>query len=426
MAYRLCGIAAALVLAASPTPVPGPGAAQPTAVETPAAVPCPVNPAAAKVRVPPNTLPPAPPADPAAPVIGGPAMGTTGLAVPSGAAPLPANLAAHAWLVADLDTGEVLGACAPHVRYPPASVQKLLLVATVMPRLDPNQAVQVTQADLDFEPGSSAVGLVVGGTYPVSTLWLGLLLQSGTDAAQVLARVGGGADGVPGTLRDMNDLAYRLGARDTHAVTPSGLDGPGQFTSAYDLALIFREDFGLTDFRRYTLTQSAAMPAQPAQKAKGFQFQNDNQLIFDYPGALGGKNGFTDAARHTYVGAAERNGHRLVVTIMDAEAVPQRTWLQGAGLLDWGFAVDGRGSVGHLVRPGELDPPSPSAARPVARRPPPAGSSLLTGSGGLPLGAAVTVPVAGLVAAALLVRRRARRRRGSSRHRYVSGGPTPP
>src|SRR4029450_9699233 len=135
------------------------------------------------------------------------------------------------------------------------------------------------------------------------------------------------------------------GAFQTHAVTPSGLDGPGQFTSAYDLALIARVCFDNPDFRRYALTKRAQMPAQKALKKGGFQFQNENKLIFNYPGALGGKTGFTQLARHSYVGAAQRNGRRLVVTLLGAEARPLRGWQQGAALLDWGFSLPAEDSV---------------------------------------------------------------------------------
>src|SRR6185295_14851138 len=123
----------------------------------------------------------------------------------------------------DLDTGAVLAACAPHALAAPASVQKLLLAATIMDSLDPERVVTVTGADLNYEPGSSAVGLVTHGRYSVNTLWLGLLLNSGNDAANVLARVGD-RGGVAGTLAAMNARARGLGALDTHAVTPSGLD----------------------------------------------------------------------------------------------------------------------------------------------------------------------------------------------------------
>ncbi|MDT5037435.1 MAG: hypothetical protein QOE03_2620 [Micromonosporaceae bacterium] len=327
-----------------------PGTGPSAAAARPAFVPCPQP---AKVDRKPRPSPP--PRDRTGPVVGGDGLATAGLIAPAGAPSPPGNLTATSWLVADLGTGAVLGACGPHEQSPPASVQKLLLAATVMAKVDPTQVVQVNQADLDFERGSSAVGLLLGGRYPVETLWLGLLLNSGNDAANVLARVGGGDAGVPGTLAAMNGEARHLGALDTHAVTPSGLDGPGQFTSAYDLALISRVDFARSDFSRYTATERAQIPAQPPQDPKGFQIQNENTLLFQYPGALGGKTGFTDLARHTYVGVAERNGRRLVVTLLGAEAVPLRGWQQGAELLDWGFSVPAGASVGRLVEPGETE-----------------------------------------------------------------------
>jgi serine-type D-Ala-D-Ala carboxypeptidase (penicillin-binding protein 5/6) len=334
--------------------------ARPAAASPPAYVKCPV----ANVQPPANRPPrPSPPPHEQSSV-GGEGLATTGLTVPPGTPPVPGGkLSATSWLVADMGTGEVLGACGPHEYGTPASVQKLLLAATVLPKLDAEQAVTVTRSDLDIEPGSSSVGLVVGGKYPVATLWMGLLLQSGNDAANVLARLGGGQAGVKGGVAAMNAEARRLGAFETHAVTPSGLDGRGQFTSAYDLALIARACFSLPDFGKYDTTMRTQMPAQP--HAKGFQIQNENLLLTQYKGALGGKTGFTNLARHTYVGAAQRNGRRLVVTLLGAEAQPVRGWQQGAALLDWGFSVPKGASVGHLVTPEEVAQaasPAPLAA----------------------------------------------------------------
>jgi D-alanyl-D-alanine carboxypeptidase (penicillin-binding protein 5/6) len=265
------------------------------------------------------------------------------------------KLTAKSWLVADLDTGAVLGACGPHEYGAPASVQKLLLAAAVLPKLDPKQVVKITSEDLNFEPGSSAVGLLKDGEYSVETLWLGLFLNSGNDAANVLARLGGGASGVAGTMAAMNAEARRLGALDTHAETPSGLDGPAQVTSVYDLALIARALFAREDFRRYVTTRKTDIPPQPPKDKRGFQIQNDNRLLYEYPGALGGKTGFTDIARHTYVGAAQRDGRRLVVALLGAERRPLQGWQQGAALLDWGFGLPDETSVGHLVAPGEAE-----------------------------------------------------------------------
>jgi D-alanyl-D-alanine carboxypeptidase (penicillin-binding protein 5/6) len=382
-------------------------------------VPCPkpnVKPPAGR---PPRPVPPKD--DPVLRAVGGDALATGGLVVPSGA-PAPPAVTATSWLVADMDTGEVLGGCGPHVYGTPASVQKLLLAATAMPKLSPKTVATITQSDVDIEPGSSAVGLVRGGKYTVSTLWLGLLLNSGNDAANTLARLAGGRGGVPTTVAAMNAEAKRLGAYQTHAVTPSGLDGPGQFTSAYDLALIARVCFDRADFRNYALTRSAQVPAQRTLKKGGFQIQNENKLIYNYPGALGGKTGFTNLARHSYVGGAQRSGRRLVVTLLGAEANPLRGWQQGAALLDWGFALPKDASVGKLIDPDSPDPQgtatTESAAVPPADKRPdktaataarPASTHLLS------LGAAAAVALV-LAGTPLLLLATQRRRRRVRRH----------
>ncbi|MET7971289.1 serine hydrolase [Micromonospora sp. NPDC005305] len=417
---RARALAATTVLALLVTGAPAPAHAAPPVTAAPAAAPCPRLPAP-KVTRPPRPTPPPP--VPEEQAIGGDALATAGLVAAPGS-PAPPAVTATTWLVADLDTGAVLGACGPHEYGIPASTQKLLLAATLLNRLDPKQVATATRADLDIERGSSAVGLLVGGRYPVETLWLGLLLQSGNDAANMLARLGAGS--ARAGVAEMNAEAHRLGARQTHAATPSGLDGPGQFTSAYDLALIARACFADARFRQYALTERTQIPAQPALKKGGFQIQNENQLIYRYPGALGGKTGFTELARHSYVGAAQRGGRRLVVTLLGAESRPVRGWQQGAQLLDWGFSLPRDASVGRLVDPGELDAErvapsgSPAAARPTP--PPewrgPAGTALRRMADG---DWQVIVPAAGLLAlivggfAAVLVARRGRSHRAGRR-----------
>ncbi|MFF5074493.1 D-alanyl-D-alanine carboxypeptidase family protein [Micromonospora olivasterospora] len=298
--------------------------------------------------VPPPTAPAPPPVDPADGAVGGEALATAGLVIPAGAPNAPA-VTATSWLVADLNSGVVLGGCGPHERRTPASVQKLLLAAALMPRLDPNQVVEATRADLeDLDSASSLMGVVPGGRYSVESLWLGLLLRSGNDAANVLARVGGGTAGRQGGVQAMNDEARRLHANQTHAATPSGLDGPGQYTSAYDLALIARATFAREDFRRYVATRAAQVSTQLP-----FEIRNENTLLDSYPGMLGGKTGFTDLARQTYVGVAERDGRRLVVALLGAETAPLGSLGEALALLNWGFALPADASVGRLVAPGE-------------------------------------------------------------------------
>ena len=145
----------------------------------------------------------------------------------------------------------------------------------------------------------------------------------------------------------MNATANALGALDTRAATVSGLDGPGQSTSAYDLALFAKADMATPLFPEIVSSVDVRVPAADGE---GYIAANDNQLLYQYPGALGGKTGFTDDAGNTYVGMAGQNGRRLVVTMMHGTQQPRRQWMQGASLLDWGFALPATTPpVGKLV-----------------------------------------------------------------------------
>jgi D-alanyl-D-alanine carboxypeptidase (penicillin-binding protein 5/6) len=355
------------------------------------------------------------------PVVGGEALGTDGLVGPPGSPPLPTSLAATSWLVADLDTGEVLAACGAHRYGIPASVQKVLLSATVLPKLDPKTLVEITDEDVNGwgqDANASSIWMRPGEVYPVQELFLGLLLRSGNDAANALARAAGGSRGVAGTIADMNALAHGLGAWDTHAATPSGLDpyqlpaglqDQDQVTSAYDLALIFREAFKYKDFRDYLMTPSVHLDAQPQTGREARQYETLVKFNQTYPDAIGGKTGYTELARHSFVGARQRDGRRLVASVLGAEKIPadNNGFKQAGALLDWAFTLPRGAPVGRLVAPGEADAL-------VATKTPPRGpvvvvpsngsrpSSLLLTAGG----AAALAVLIGATSAGLIWRRR--------------------
>lgn len=310
----------------------------------------------------PGTALPAPMPVPEQPV-GGPRMGECGLVLPDGAPPPPAGISAMSWLLADVDSGEVLAAWDPHARHRPASTIKLLTALVVADELPPDRVVVATQADADQE--GSRVGLGPGGRYTVRQLLLGLLLVSGNDAAHALAEQLGGT-GV--TVQKMNQLAARLGARDTRAATPSGLDGPGMSASAYDLALVFRQVLHRPLLAELLATQQAEFPGYDGRP--GFVVSNDNKLLRSYPGALGGKTGFTDDARHTQVDAAQRGGRRLMVVLMRGEQRPVPMAEQAARLLDYGFSLPLARPVGRLVNEGELPETLPGPDAVVPSSPP--------------------------------------------------------
>lgn len=262
--------------------------------------------------------------------------------VPAGAAPIPEG-PAEAWVVADLDSGEVLAARNEFGRYAPASTIKVLLALTVLDELPLDATVVANVPDTVVE--CNCAGVAPGQTYTTRQLLEGLLLVSGNDAANTLATMLGGRDAA---IAKMNAKAVEVGATATTAGSPSGLDGPGidVWTTPHDLAVIFRAALAHPVFAEITAAPTALFPSKTGERV----LVNQDEMLARYPGMLGGKTGFTDLARKTFVGAAQRDGRRLVVVLMHGlikEGGPTY-WDQASALLDWGFA-QGRGAgVGAL------------------------------------------------------------------------------
>ncbi|HEY7597832.1 MAG TPA: serine hydrolase [Actinophytocola sp.] len=276
--------------------------------------------------------------------VGGPQMGNCGIIRPPDAPTPPGGISAATWAITDLDSGDVLAAKDPHARERPASLIKSLLAIVVIKELRPDMKVRGTQEDANQE--GTKVGVGPGGVYTVDQLLHALIMRSGNDAAWALARTLGGEDAA---LEKMNALAQELGALDTRAATPSGLDGPGMTTSSYDQSLIFRAAMKYDEYADAASTESIQFPGYKGHP--GFQVNNDNKLLGVYPGFLGGKTGFTDDARHTYVGGADHDGKRLAVVLLRGERNPGPLAEQASKLLDYGFKLAAKGvkPVGELV-----------------------------------------------------------------------------
>ena len=231
---------------------------------------------------------------------------------------------AKAWLLADLDSGAVLASKDPHGSYAPASTIKVLLAMVVLDHLSPDNFARANQSHTQVE--CSCVGLVPGQPYTTRQLLEALLMVSGNDAANMLADMLGGQRVA---VAAMNRKAASLGARSTRAASPSGLDGPGweSVTTPHDLAMIFRAAL--------TYPMIAHVLRQPSARFPGKTLAAQNELLSRYPGDLGGKTGYTNLARKTYVGAAQRGTRRLVVVQMYGSG---DLYGQAVALLDWGFS----------------------------------------------------------------------------------------
>ena len=250
---------------------------------------------------------------------------------------------ATAWIVADLDSGEILAGRNENNRSGPASTIKTLLAQVVVDEVPLDATVVADAADTRVE--CNCAGVAPGKTYTARQLLDGLLLVSGNDAANTLARMLGGAESA---VDKMNAKAALLGAYGTNVGSPSGIDAPGMamWSTPHDLAVIFRSAMSYPVFAEITAQHSAVFPTKTGEKV----LVNQDDMMARYPGMLGGKTGYTDLARKTFVGAAQRNGRRLVVAMMYGlvrEGGPSY-WDQAATLLDWGFAQDRSAAVGTL------------------------------------------------------------------------------
>ena len=301
---------------------------------------------------------------PVAQAVGGPQLAANGVVVnyPSRSAPRLPGVAASAFVVADAGTGQVLAAKDPHGWYRPASTLKVLTAVALIPLLNPDATVVASKQATSTVP--NVVGLVTGRAYQVSDLFTALLTISANDAAIAVTQATGSfGEG----MSLINAEARHLQADDTVAVDPNGLDAPGQHISAYDLALIARQALKLPAFLKYDQTMSARFVVA---RRKAVQLYNQNSLLTTYPGAVGGKIGWTSAAGATYVGMATRHGVTLIVTLLHCPALTEIA--SAEKLLNWGFAADGKVSpVGTLV--GPLLPPS---ASPAAAASPPSRADL--------------------------------------------------
>ncbi|HEY2578311.1 MAG TPA: D-alanyl-D-alanine carboxypeptidase [Streptosporangiaceae bacterium] len=299
-------------------------------------------------------------AGPASSSTGDSAQGGSQLASPGVVVNYPAgkllklpNVKAGAFVVANADTGQVLAAKDAHGWYRPASTLKVLTAITLIPLLDPDATTVASKQAAGTEPND--VGLIAGRSYKIASLFTALLTISANDAAVALAQATGSFSK---GMALINDEARELQADDTVAVEPNGLDAPGQRTSAYDEALFARRALQIPAFLAYDRTLAARFERKPK---KWVTLVNQNLMLTDYSGDIGGKLGWTSAAGATYMGMAKRNGVTLIVTLLHCP--PLTEFKSAAKLLNWGFAVNDKVKpVGTLA--GPLPPPAPHTPKP--------------------------------------------------------------
>lgn len=261
------------------------------------------------------------------------------------------EVAARAWALVDLESGEYLAGERADVRLPMASTTKVMtgLVAFEMiaeDRADLEEEVIVSAEAASYAiPAYSNVGLFAGDTLSVRELLMATLISSGDDAAYALAEHLGGGGGEAGVARFvamMNEKAEEMGLRDTRFENPVGFDAEGHYTTAGELARTTLEAYGHPGFAE---TVGLAMTSITTADRE-IPLQNTNELLYYYAPAIGVKTGTTPAAGPSLVSAALSGDESYVAVVLDDED----RFNDSAEALEYGFAAHDRREV---IREGE-------------------------------------------------------------------------
>jgi D-alanyl-D-alanine carboxypeptidase len=258
-------------------------------------------------------------------------------------------VSARAAVLLDAGSGAVLYGKNADERMQPASLTKMMtaLVAVERGRLDQ----RITATDHVYvEP--VVIGMDPGETLSLDDLLYGLLVWSGNDAGVAIAE--GLAGTMPRFAEWMNARAASLGLRNSHFITPHGLDVPGHYSTAEDLAHLLAALMREPVLAKMVGTREYTIPGPPLYK-----FRNSNPLLGAYEGVDGGKTGLTDGCGRCLAVTAVRGGHRVVAVVLDSRDIARDARI----LLDFAFSnYDWLPVPGGVSRPARAAEEPPGAA----------------------------------------------------------------
>ena len=260
---------------------------------------------------------------------GGAALAATAVSVPPAAVP-PPTIAAKAYILVDVLSGETLAAQNADEPREPASLTKLMTAYLTFGALRDKQITpsqMVTVSERAWRAEGSRMFIEPKKAVSVDELLRGEIVQSGNDAAVALAETVAGSE--PAFVERMNSEAARLGMKNTHFVNATGLSTPQQASTAADLALIAAAI--IRDFPEY----------YPLYSIKEYRYNkitqsNRNRLLWTDPYVDGMKTGFTDAAGYCLVASAKRGPRRLLSVVLGAPSDAARA-SESQKLLNYGF-----------------------------------------------------------------------------------------
>ncbi len=238
------------------------------------------------------------------------------------------DLSVPAGVLSTMD-GRELWARNPDSRRAMASTTKIMTAVVVLERVGLDSIVTVDRPAAKV--GESTMGLITGEKLSVGEILKGVLVQSGNDAATMIAEAVGGSE--QDFVAMMNAKAAQLDLVNTAYVNPHGLDAPGHYTTAGDLTVLARYAMHDPTFRELVGLKTVKVRSDRYTHV----LTSHNIMLKTYKGAEGIKTGWTDDAGYCIVVAAKRGEVEFVGTIMGAASEGDRA-KQAKVLLDWGFA----------------------------------------------------------------------------------------
>ena len=234
----------------------------------------------------------------------------------------------------DMDSGRVLWG--KNEEKPLAMASTTKIMTAILALENGNKGDMVTVSKRAAAAPKVNINLTAGEEVSLENLLYALMLKSANDSAIAIAEHIGGT--VEGFAYMMNEKAIDIGAYDTVFVTPNGLDEGEHHSTARDMALIAAYALRNKDFCDIINTPQVSFTS--ADGKKHYDIVNKNRLLREYKGAFGVKTGFTGKAGHCFVGAAERDGVRLVSCVLASgwgTAGKEYKWSDTKTILDYGF-----------------------------------------------------------------------------------------
>jgi serine-type D-Ala-D-Ala carboxypeptidase (penicillin-binding protein 5/6) len=253
----------------------------------------------------------------------------------------PGGVTAKEGILVDATTGQVLWARNANVPRPIASITKVMTALVILQDGGLNREITVPKSVVGYvaKYGAEAAGLVPGQTYTTDELLHIMLVMSAADAAYTLANVYG--PGLPAFIAKMNVEASNLGLTGTHFTSPDGLPYPTEFSTystPSDLVTLGEAAMANPVFR--SIVDLKSYNLQKGDGHNAVSATSDDRLLGSYAGLVGIKTGYTNAAAHTLLFEAVRNGRTLIGVVLGSPATSPFTSFQDtAKILNWGFAL---------------------------------------------------------------------------------------